>query len=108
MGCLGLAVELKKTGTFESKEALRQFVKEKFDYLVTSRPTAVNIQLAAEACNQLACQLKDDDTVDAPKALASLMDHLEATLANDVADNIAIGTPSFALILPSHHFAFVF
>nr|CAG4648014.1 EOG090X08IP [Moina brachiata]SVE93087.1 EOG090X08IP [Moina brachiata] len=90
VGCLSLAVELHKK-SFQSTQELLDYVKEKFDYLVTSRPTAVNIQLAAEAGVRLARQQAEDETVDAAAALAAVIKHLEATLANDVADNLAIG-----------------
>ena len=38
-GCLALAVELNGATAFESVDAVRRFVKEKLDYLVTARPT---------------------------------------------------------------------
>lgn len=38
-GCLALAVELNNTADFDSVDAVRSFVKEKLDYLVTARPT---------------------------------------------------------------------
>ena len=91
VGCLSLAVELRKLGAFNSKEDLFNFVKDKFDYLVTSRPTAVNIQLAAEACIALAKEQVDNGSIDTPTALKNVVRHLEVTLANDVADNLAIG-----------------
>lgn len=47
VGCLSLAVELKKT-SFSSKEELSKFIEEKLNYLVTSRPTAVNMGKAAK------------------------------------------------------------
>ena len=68
-----------------------EFIQEKFDYLISSRPTAVNIQLAAESCLSLTRQLRENEAVDVNKALTTVIDHLEATLVNDVADNKAIG-----------------
>lgn len=47
MGCLSLAVELRKT-SFSSKEELSKYIEEKLNYLVTSRPTAVNMGKAAK------------------------------------------------------------
>ena len=93
MGCLSLAVELNKrtAGNFQSKSDLFTFVKEKLDYLVTSRPTAVNMQLAAEACINLTSKLLEDNSVETATAVSLVMDHLEATLVNDVSDNLAIG-----------------
>lgn len=46
VGCLSLAVEL-TNNEFQSLEELKDFVEEKLDYLVTSRPTAVNMGDAA-------------------------------------------------------------
>nr|CAG4646364.1 EOG090X08IP [Macrothrix elegans] len=91
VGCLSLAVELRNNATFKSKEELAQFVDEKLKYLVTSRPTAVNIQLAAEACSKLAGNLVSDESLDLEKAQKTIVEHLESTLANDIADNQAIG-----------------
>lgn len=91
MGCLSLAVELRKLQDGQSKEVLHNFVKEKLEYLVTSRPTAVNMQLAAEACVKLSSELLKDDSVEAAGAKDALLKHLEAMLANDIADNLAIG-----------------
>ena len=61
------------------------------EYLVTSRPTAVNIQLAAEASTKLSGQLSLDESVNLEGMEASIVQHLESTLANDLADNLAIG-----------------
>lgn len=91
VGCLSLAVELRKLAAPETKEELCRFVKEKLDYLVTSRPTAVNTQLAAEACVKLCARLTDNTSVDTTAAKEDIIKHLEAMLADDVADNLAIG-----------------
>jgi len=79
------------SSSFSSKDSLLEFIQEKFDYLISSRPTAVNIQLAAESCLSLTRQLRENEAVDVNKALSTVIDHLEATLVNDVADNKAIG-----------------
>nr|CAG4649448.1 EOG090X08IP [Scapholeberis mucronata]SVE93698.1 EOG090X08IP [Scapholeberis mucronata] len=92
VGCLSLAVELKKPSVaFQSKGELHTFVKQRMDHLVTSRPTAVNMQLAAEACTKLSTRLTAEDSTDLEAARRAITKHLEATLANDVADNHAIG-----------------
>jgi methylthioribose-1-phosphate isomerase len=41
VGSLSLAVELRKLATPETKKDLHSLIKEKLDYLVPSRPTAV-------------------------------------------------------------------
>ena len=66
-------------------------VKEKLDYLITSRPTAVNMQLSAESCIKLSTELSKDDSVDTTAAKEAILKHLEAMLENDIADNLAIG-----------------
>jgi methylthioribose-1-phosphate isomerase len=68
IGSLSLAVELRKLAAPETKKDLHSLVKEKLDYLVTSRPTTVNMQLAEEACIKLSNNLVDKDSVDAAEA----------------------------------------
>ena len=46
VGCLSLASELLKTN-FNTTDEMGLFVKEKLDYLVTARPTAVNMGKSA-------------------------------------------------------------
>lgn len=91
VGCLSLAVELRKSEDLPSKDKLHHYVEEKLKYLVTSRPTAVNMQLAAEACIKLASDLISDETVQTSGAKEAILKHLEAMLDNDIADNLAIG-----------------
>ena len=98
VGSLSLAVELRKLAAPETKKDLHSLVKEKLDYLVTSGPTAVNMQLAAEACIKLSNNLVDKDSAHAVEAkdvvtcnndvVTRCCVHLEATLANDIADNL--------------------
>jgi len=91
VGSLSLAVELRKLAAPETKKDLHSLVKEKLDYLVTSRPTAVKMQLGAEACVKLPNDLVDKASVDAAEVKDVIVKHLEAMLANDIADNLAIG-----------------
>lgn len=91
MGCLSLAVELTSLPAIQLKQELHNFVKEKLDYLVTSRPTAVNMQQAAEACIKLSNQLLEDSCSDVSTAKDTITKFLEAMLSNDIADNLAIG-----------------
>lgn len=61
-GVLGVAVQLFKN-KYENISELKKFTFESLDYLVTSRPTAVNMADAAikikDFCNQLELQIKD-------------------------------------------------
>lgn len=59
VGCLSLAVEL-KTEKFDNKKQMRQEIEGKLNYLVSSRPTAVNMKIAAEELIDLANQLTKD------------------------------------------------
>lgn len=48
---------------FESKKQFRQEVEGKLNYLVSSRPTAVNMKAAAEELIDLANQLSKNESV---------------------------------------------
>lgn len=50
---------------YESKKTLRQEIEGKLNYLVSSRPTAVNMKGAAEEMIALANDLAKDDSVSA-------------------------------------------
>ncbi|KAJ8973574.1 hypothetical protein NQ317_001600 [Molorchus minor] len=90
VGCLSLAVELKNE-KFESKKQMRQEIEGKLNYLVSSRPTAVNMKIAAEELIDLANQLSKDDSVSLDEMKAKFLQTIEDMLAKDIADNKAIG-----------------
>lgn len=60
VGCLSLAVELINT-SFEDKDELLDTINKKLDYLVTARPTAVNLQKAAEELKAISKKLYEDN-----------------------------------------------
>ena len=60
VGCLSLAVELTTGQQFESAAALLAHVRRRLAHLVTSRPTAVNLQKAASALLLLAERTERD------------------------------------------------
>lgn len=62
VGCLSLAVEL-YAEPFADKRSLRQEVEGKLNYLVSARPTAVNMKIAADELITLANVLSKDDTI---------------------------------------------
>lgn len=62
VGCLSLAVELRNE-KFDDKSSLRCEIEGKLNYLVSARPTAVNIKRAAEALIDVANTLSKDDSV---------------------------------------------
>lgn len=63
VGCLSLAVEI-YAESFADKRSLRQEVEGKLNYLVSARPTAVNMKIAADELIQLANVLAKDEAVD--------------------------------------------
>nr|CAG4650262.1 EOG090X08IP [Sida crystallina] len=91
VGCLSVVVELVATDPFQTKSEMFHFVKDKLDYLVTSRPTAVNMQKSAEACVKLAKELLQDESLDAQLATSRLVTFIEGMLDKDISDNKAIG-----------------
>ncbi|KAG5872471.1 hypothetical protein JTB14_010609 [Gonioctena quinquepunctata] len=63
VGCLSLAVEIRNE-KYESKKQMRQEIEGKLNYLVSSRPTAVNMKIAAEDLIDLANQLSKEPYID--------------------------------------------
>ncbi|KAL3276902.1 hypothetical protein HHI36_012272 [Cryptolaemus montrouzieri] len=90
VGCLSLAIEI-QNDKVESKKDLRQDIEGKLNYLVSSRPTAVNMKKAADELIALANQLYKDETVTIDAMKAKFISNVEAMLENDIADNKAIG-----------------
>lgn len=69
VGCLSLAVEISKE-EFEKKKTLRREVEGKLNYLMSARPTAVNLKIAADELISLVNALDKDDTVSASEMQA--------------------------------------
>nr|CAI5825657.1 unnamed protein product [Callosobruchus analis] len=84
VGCLSLAVELRNE-KFDSKQQMRHEIEGKLNYLVSSRPTAVNMKIAAEDLIDLANQLSKDPNI------TLFLQTVEDMLTKDIADNKAIG-----------------
>lgn len=57
-----MATEIKNE-EYTDKKSLRRDVEGKLNYLVSARPTAVNMKIAADELIQLANKLTKDDTV---------------------------------------------
>lgn len=64
VGCLSLAVEI-YSETVSDKKSLRYEIEGKLNYLVSARPTAVNMKIAADELIALANDLSKDDGVTA-------------------------------------------
>ena len=88
VGCLSLAVELYSTH-YESIETMSTFVKDKLDYLVTARPTAVNMAEAADRFKaKITDMLTENGLAEGKKLFIS---KLEDMLKDDIATNKKIG-----------------
>uniref|UniRef100_A0A034WM25 Methylthioribose-1-phosphate isomerase n=1 Tax=Bactrocera dorsalis TaxID=27457 RepID=A0A034WM25_BACDO len=98
VGCLSLAVEILPE-QFDSKKSLRQEIEGKLNYLVSARPTAVNMKIAADELIALANELTKDEAIDVQEMKQRFLAATEAMLQKDIADNKAIGTNGAAAIL---------
>ncbi|XP_034488121.1 methylthioribose-1-phosphate isomerase [Drosophila innubila] len=98
VGCLSLAVEIHPE-VFESKKSLRQEIEGKLNYLVSARPTAVNMKISADELITLANDLTKDDAVSIDDMKHRFLNATEAMLEKDIADNRAIGANGAKAIL---------
>ena len=98
VGCLSLAVEI-FSEVFDSKKSLRQEIEGKLNYLVSARPTAVNMKIAADELIALANDLTKDEAIDVEEMKKRFLEATEAMLQKDISDNKAIGTNGAAAIL---------
>ncbi|XP_076287497.1 methylthioribose-1-phosphate isomerase isoform X1 [Lasioglossum baleicum] len=90
VGCLSLATELLKEEPVD-KKSLRQDVEGKLNYLVSARPTAVNMKIAADELIQLANKLSKDHSVSLADMRTRFLKAIEDMLEKDIEDNKAIG-----------------
>ncbi|KAL4857971.1 Methylthioribose kinase 1 [Chlorella vulgaris] len=91
---LSLAVDLVNNGggaQFDSSAAAATHVIEQMDFLVTSRPTAVNLSIAATALKGLAEREARAAGATATSVTDAVVDACEAMLADDVAANKSMG-----------------
>ncbi|XP_061391392.1 methylthioribose-1-phosphate isomerase-like [Musca vetustissima] len=100
VGCLSLAVEIFPE-TYESKKTLRQEIEGKLNYLVSARPTAVNMKIAADELISLANELTKDESVTVEEMKQKFLDITEAMLQKDISDNKAIGSNGAKAVLES-------
>ena len=95
---LALAVELEaKRGTLTTCEAAEAFVRERFDHMYTSRPTAVNLGEAKNRIQALAKRLSESGDVSG--MIEGVIGGCEAMHAEDVASCRAIGDKGAAALL---------
>jgi len=103
VAALALAVEL-ETITFERQlpeqaEEVKVFIIEKLDYLVTSRPTAVNLADAAFKLRQAVTREAQRSGSTGSSVKDAYLTAAEKMLVDDVADNEAIGRHGAAWIV---------
>ncbi|KAK6644338.1 hypothetical protein RUM43_000605 [Polyplax serrata] len=98
VGCLSLCVELQKED-FDSKKILRQEVEGKLNYLVSARPTAVNMKIAANELISLVNKLDKDDTITVAQMKEMFLTAVNAMLEKDISDNKTIGKLGASAIL---------
>ncbi|XP_058795180.1 methylthioribose-1-phosphate isomerase [Phymastichus coffea] len=88
-GCLSLAVDIIRHH-YNNTKVLLQDIKDKLDYLITARPTAVNIKLAADEIIQFATKLSKEDIY--PDDMKDrVITEIISMLEKDIEDNISIG-----------------
>uniref|UniRef100_A0A1B6E498 Methylthioribose-1-phosphate isomerase n=1 Tax=Clastoptera arizonana TaxID=38151 RepID=A0A1B6E498_9HEMI len=90
VGCLSLAVELNKE-TFIKKSTLRHEVEGKLNYLVSSRPTAVNMKKAAESLTNMVNDMGSNENITSEEMKSMFIKAIEDMLTSDLEDNRAIG-----------------
>ncbi|CAH0395536.1 unnamed protein product [Bemisia tabaci] len=98
VGCLSLVVDIYNE-EFEKKKVLRQEVEGKLNYLVSARPTAVNMKLAADDLLNMANDLAKDENISVSEMKNRFIKAVEEMLEKDVADNSAIGQHGATAIL---------
>ncbi|KAG9520370.1 Methylthioribose-1-phosphate isomerase, partial [Aureobasidium melanogenum] len=95
VAALGLAVELEliagKNELSKIAEEVEIFVKEKLEYLVTSRPTAVNLADAARKLQKIVQSAARAQDASGPSVKDAYVKAAEQMLVDDVSDNKAIG-----------------
>ncbi|XP_014769631.1 methylthioribose-1-phosphate isomerase [Octopus bimaculoides] len=92
-GCLSLAVELFNSKTsFQTTEKLCEFIGNRLKYLVSARPTAVNMKEAASRLSLLAEQLSTSEkTTTVHDVMDRITAEIEEMLDKDITDNKNIG-----------------
>ncbi|KAI5202448.1 hypothetical protein AUEXF2481DRAFT_63242 [Aureobasidium subglaciale EXF-2481] len=95
VAALGLAVELEliagKNELSSFAEEVEVFTKEKLEYLVTSRPTAVNLADAARKLQKIVQNAAKAEHASGTSVKNAYVEAAEQMLVDDVSDNKAIG-----------------
>uniref|UniRef100_A0A8D2L3T0 Methylthioribose-1-phosphate isomerase n=1 Tax=Varanus komodoensis TaxID=61221 RepID=A0A8D2L3T0_VARKO len=92
VGCLSIAVELHNKGNAEwSVGSLEMFVADSLSFLVSARPTAVNMARAAQELGHFVHQEAKREGTTAASLRESVIGWAEAMLDKDLKDNKSIG-----------------
>lgn len=91
VAALSLAVELQNTSVSDQSEEVKVFIIEKLKYLVTSRPTAVNLADAARKLEKIVSSSAAKEGSTGKDVSKAYCDAAAKMLIDDVSDNQAIG-----------------
>jgi methylthioribose-1-phosphate isomerase len=93
VAALSLAVELGSTTTIQQGDAegAASHIKERLQYLVTSRPTAVNLEDAARKLSKTVEEAAKSSGATGQTVVDAYISSAEQMLQDDVSDNKAIG-----------------
>jgi len=91
VAALSLAVELQHTSISDKGEEVAALIVEKLDYLVTSRPTAVNLADAARKLKLIVSSAVSHNHVSGAAVVKAYCDAAAEMLIADVSDNERIG-----------------
>ena len=91
VAALSLEVELQNNKTSDKAEEVGAFIIEKLDYLVTSRPTAVNLADAARKLKKVVESAANANGNDGAAVSKAYCDAAAQMLIDDVSDNEGIG-----------------
>ena len=91
VAALALAVELTNMKLSSAAEEVKVFITEKLDYLVTSRPTAVNLADAAGKLRKITESAADSEGASAHTVREAYVNAAEKMLVDDGSDNESIG-----------------
>lgn len=101
VGSLSLVVEMWNEMFTDKKQFLSE-IEGKLNYLISSRPTAVNMKLAADDLLELANCLCSDENYSAQQMKEKFVQTIEGMLDKDIADNDALSKYGAADILFGH------
>jgi methylthioribose-1-phosphate isomerase len=91
VAALSLAVELSNMKLPATGKEVQTFIEERLAYLVTSRPTAVNLATAVRELSSVVVKVVEGEGVTGEEVKDAYVLAAEKMLEDDVSDNEAIG-----------------